>query len=556
MFSKHPDALSYADENQSTRLIIEQLGRWYAIYRILLAGILLISFLLTSENLRTNYEDEKFYLYTAIGYLVISILQYVFVRFVKIEFFIHLILIFLVDIFALSCLIYALVSGANLQIGLIYLIMVFVASLLLNKTFSMMIMLIAIISVTYQGLIGGLTDLTHVRMVGNNGVLAFLFFAIYSAGRIAIEKFNILERTAIKKTVELSQLQQINQHILNHMDMGYVVINSKQEVILINPVACQLLSLAEFSVHENYPLLKICHYELFEFLTGEGKVIYDAVHTEPAQTIKQNQLQFHCQRSGYKMNIKLYALTTQQETLTLLSLQDMQEINQQVQQLKLAALGQLSASIAHEIRNPLSAIVQANELMHDDLDEDQQMLSNMIKKQATRIDQIVQSTLKMARQDTMYMEMLGVKDFLEKLMQEDLNDVQTQVEIECEPDTCLYFDKNQLRQVMINLVRNAIRHNADDRKVLIRTQKNQHDTYIDVIDFGDGVKKHEQSQLFKPFFTTAINGTGLGLYLSHSFCEANQAKLIYVDEPEQGACFRIIGLNCSLLGSQSQDVIQ
>ncbi|WP_171253573.1 sensor histidine kinase KdpD, partial [Acinetobacter baumannii] len=101
------------------------------------------------------------------------------------------------------------------------------------------------------------------------------------------------------------------------------------------------------------------------------------------------------------------------------------------------------------------------------------------------------------------------------------------------------FDEKQLRQVMINLVRNALRHNAPDSLYItinIHSQTNK--IYIDVIDYGEGVSKRDISQLFKPFFSTEINGTGLGLYLSHSFCEANHAKLTYVEQ-KQGACFRI-----------------
>lgn len=233
-------------------------------------------------------------------------------------------------------------------------------------------------------------------------------------------------------------------------------------------------------------------------------------------------------------------LLVPQQTLTLLILQDAQQINQQAQQLKLAALGQLSASIAHEIRNPLAAIVQANELLKDSDPEQQNTLRHMISKQTKRIDSIVQDTLGLTRSERTHPIQIDVKHFIDTLLEEDLFDVKHSIQLKISDSSLKFlFDEKQLRQVMINLVRNALRHNAPDSPYItvnIHSQTNK--IYIDVIDYGEGVSKRDISQLFKPFFSTEINGTGLGLYLSHSFCEANHAKLTYVEQ-KQGACFRI-----------------
>lgn len=101
------------------------------------------------------------------------------------------------------------------------------------------------------------------------------------------------------------------------------------------------------------------------------------------------------------------------------------------------------------------------------------------------------------------------------------------------------FDPKQLTQVLINLIRNALRHNDPDvDQIVLSVRMVQAEVFIDVIDFGNGIEKRDISQLFKPFFSTEIKGTGLGLYLSHSLCEANHAKLSYVEQ-QKGACFRI-----------------
>ena len=251
------------------------------------------------------------------------------------------------------------------------------------------------------------------------------------------------------------------------------------------------------------------------------------------------EFSFESQQSPYTVNIKVKHLVVPEQFLILLILKDAQKLNQQVQQLKLAALGQLSASIAHEIRNPLAAIVQANELLKESDAHQQDMLSRMIGKQAKRIDSIIQDTLEMARNKPTEAQIIHLTDFFGSLLNEDLADVKQQIQLNLPERASILFDEKQLRQVMINLIRNALRHNAADAEhIEVQVHLKEGRTCIDVIDFGTGVAKRDISQLFKPFFSTEIKGTGLGLYLSHSFCEANHAKLTYV-ERQQGACFRI-----------------
>jgi two-component system sensor histidine kinase PilS (NtrC family) len=144
-------------------------------------------------------------------------------------------------------------------------------------------------------------------------------------------------------------------------------------------------------------------------------------------------------------------------------MQDAQKINQQVQQLKLAALGQLSASIAHEIRNPLASIVQANNLLIDADSEQHTMLINMIQKQAQRIDHIIQSTLNMAHNQATLPIDIQLKQFLPQLVLEDLYEVHHKIIIEVRDAVLISFDEAQLRQVLINLIRNALRHTAPEK---------------------------------------------------------------------------------------------
>lgn len=210
---------------------------------------------------------------------------------------------------------------------------------------------------------------------------------------------------------------------------------------------------------------------------------------------------FESQLSTYQIHIRIQRLQIPKQSLILLTLQDTQKLNQHVQQLKLAALGQLSASIAHEIRNPLAAIAQANELFTDSDSAQQKQLQYMIAKQTKRINSIIEDTLGMARNHATYPVVIQLTAFLYGLLEEDLTDVKDQIRLVfSREDLQIIFDPSQLRQVLINLTRNALRHNAPDAPfVEISVKENGDILWIDIIDYGDGVTKRNISQLFKPF---------------------------------------------------------
>jgi two-component system sensor histidine kinase PilS (NtrC family) len=312
---------------------------------------------------------------------------------------------------------------------------------------------------------------------------------------------------------------------LEQIEDGYLVLDTSNHIVLSNPAANTLLGIHIPVSPEKTPLLK-WQPDLFELIKFSD--LEDG-----------EEFSFESQQSPYTINVRVKHLIVPEQSLILLILKDAQKLTQQVQQLKLAALGQLSASIAHEIRNPLAAIVQANELFKESDSHQQEMLCRMISKQARRIDNIVQDTLGMARNKPTEPQVIQLADFFESLLNEDLVDAKHMIKLNLTERINILFDEKQLRQVLINLIRNALRHNAADAQFIeVNVDLKDGRTCIDVIDFGTGVAKRDISQLFKPFFSTEIKGTGLGLYLSHTFCEANHAKLTYV-ERQQGACFRI-----------------
>lgn len=227
-------------------------------------------------------------------------------------------------------------------------------------------------------------------------------------------------------------------------------------------------------------------------------------------------------------------------------LEDMGRVQAQAQQLKLAALGRLTANIAHEIRNPLSAISHASELMQEEeaASPTQKRLAQIIHDNSSRLDHLVHEVLQLNRRDRVTQErfLAGefLKSFADGFAQSELVPRRAiAVEVKGEPRAC--FDRAHLNQVLWNLCRNAWRHCRKlDGSVRLRASDGAtpNSTVIDVIDDGQGIPDALRIQVFEPFFTTVSSGTGLGLYISREMCEANGATLDCI-ETASGAQFRI-----------------
>lgn len=500
-----------------------QLGVWYASYRLIIACCLIFIFLLTFENLASEYEYPQLYLYSLFFYVFSTVIQLACLKSFRQLIPQQLAFIFFIDVSCFSCLTLAL-DGPTLHISLLFVITIFAASMLLSSKQALWITLIAVISVIYQQFLGSLLQFNSLNNLSYSALLAVLFFAIFAAGQLALKRFQLLENKNLSQYLELNRLQNINRYILEQIETGYMVLDEKCNVVLTNPAACQLLGTSPILTYDSYPLLKL-QPDLFDVLKFD-------------QLKNGEKFQFDSQLSRYHIHVHVQKLIVPHQTLTLLVLQDAQKLNQQVQQLKLAALGQLSASIAHEIRNPLAAIVQANELLNGSDHAQQNVLSDMIAKQSQRIDRIVQDTLNMVRNKETHPVLIHCQTFIHQFLEEDLFDIKNKIKVSIEA-CAIQFDEAQLRQVLINLLRNAVRHNAPEvAHIELNIYCVEKKVRIEVRDFGAGVSVHNQASLFQPFFSTEITGTGLGLYLSHSFCEANQAQLNYVQQ-QQGACFRI-----------------
>ncbi|MEI7447626.1 MAG: ATP-binding protein [Burkholderiales bacterium] len=215
-------------------------------------------------------------------------------------------------------------------------------------------------------------------------------------------------------------------------------------------------------------------------------------------------------------------------------LEDLGRLEARAQQLKLASMGRLSASIAHEIRNPLSAIRHANGLLAEQLGEPRLgRLATIVEDNCRRIDRIIEDVLSISRRGSATPEPIAAEAFVAQVVVElvaqtgaDPRRVDCRVPTEAPP---LWFDAGNLRQVLLNLLVNGLRHASGERgAVRIDWAPDPGGRWVlTVADDGPGVPASSRVHLFEPFFTTETRGTGLGLYLARELCTANGATIRY-----------------------------
>src|SRR5665811_1287761 len=222
---------------------------------------------------------------------------------------------------------------------------------------------------------------------------------------------------------------------------------------------------------------------------------------------------------GLQARLRFVPIEKDAENGVVIFLEDMQRVRAEAQQIKLAALGRLTVNIAHEVRNPLSAISYATELLQEEQgDPKQHRLLQIVLDNTQRINQIVQDVMQLNRRDRAHSEVFKTGVMLRAFVEEF--DLAERIEpgvmvLAGIPGVVVSFDRGHLRQVLWNLCRNALRYGRKlPGSVMLTMNIDDGRVVLDVQDDGPGISVEHQGKLFEPFFTTAAEGTGLGLYLS------------------------------------------
>lgn len=341
---------------------------------------------------------------------------------------------------------------------------------------------------------------------------------------------------AERRGVDLASLEQINELIIHRMRSGVLVVDSSGKIRQTNESAWYLLGNPPVSERN----LRVISPPLAERLARWRK------------SGKSEDEGLLLQATQVAVVPRMMSMPGLNDEVTLIFLEDTSVISRRARDLAQASLARLSASIAHEIRNPLGALSHAAQLLgeSEDLNNPDRKLVSMILNHATRMNDIVENVLKLSRRERARVEPVNLVTWTRNLAAEfkryhKLPDDHVSLEIPSAAIMVL-IDAGQLTQAVWNLMENALKHarHEEDRipRITLRVSpiRGHREMALDIIDDGPGIPLEKRSQVFEPFFTTHKQGSGLGLYLARQLCDANQAPLEYVQVPNSGACFRIL----------------
>ncbi|MCG6937669.1 MAG: PAS domain-containing protein [Gammaproteobacteria bacterium] len=445
----------------------------------------------------------------------------------------------LVDISCIILLMHA-TGGIRTGLGMLLIISVSMTSLFLPKQTTILFAAITTLVIIGEQIYSQVSyaDYTPAfTQAGLLGILIFIsaFLTIYTSKRLKES-----EKLAEKTSYELETIVQMNEHIIRKMRTGIMVIKNNGQILMANNAALELLGNITVDSRTN---IKDVSVELYHrFIDWSHNAIQNHQPIQQPQGLPDLQPGFSHIDIANKPNNKIHGRT-------LVFIEDATKLAQRFQQIKLASLGRLTASIAHEIRNPLAAINHAGQLLSEtSTDASEIKLTCIINTQTKRLNNIVENVLQLSRQQRGTPENIRLYPWLLQFREECVathNLRLSQMQIDIDPqDIEIMFDSNQLHQVMWNLCTNAISHSTRERADILITIQGTLDNdsgrpYVDVIDNGPGIDKESQAHIFDPFFTTSSEGTGLGLYITKEVIESNRAKIRHISLPIDGTCFRI-----------------
>ena len=359
------------------------------------------------------------------------------------------------------------------------------------------------------------------------GLLSIGYFATALITNQLAQRVIINERVARQRGEDLANQLRINQLVIQDVQDGVLVVDSNGLVRQQNKAVSHLLGRPAPELDQVEAYLPDIANSLSSWADRGG-----------ADTVT-----LQVPDGGRLVRIRFVSAGVAGSRFSLVFIEDLSRLQEQAQQMKLAALGRLTANIAHEIRNPLSAITHAGDLLgEDDRSANTHRLVRIIRDNAERLDRMVRDVLELSRRGVAQIELIDLQMFLANFVEEIIPKegmARAAIAVEVSGRLTVSFDPIHLNQVMWNLVRNAWRHCSKlDASIRIRALIAGNRIELHVMDDGSGVDEKLQSQLFEPFFTTYSGGTGLGLYIARELCASNNARLDYVDRVG-GADFRI-----------------
>ncbi len=525
-FSNHGVAISAANTLRRREIY------FFSLYRILQAGLFALVAFSPVGMLLTKLDSPWLAKSAAVVYLVAAVLLMWGSSRINSSVKRHISIALLVDLMAAAA---ALFAFQSLDSG-ICLLMIFniaAAGLLLGPKTSLSFAIAA------SGLVIG--NYIWNRLGGNEEDItaaeAVMFSVTYLAAALLFQllrrQMSESEALAEKRGEELANLSEINELVIRRMRTGILVVDGGHRIRLANEAAWALLGHPSPDKRALLEVAAPLHASLWKWRRDRNE-------KPKAMTLADSAPEV----------LPRFVSINVTDNLFVIFLDDSRIYSVRAEELTLSTLGRLSASIAHEIRNPLAAISYSAQLLDESeaMDEADRRLLEIIHSQCKRMNGIVENILGLARRERSQPESIELTAFVRRFVEEyrQNHPLETDIMQAVNESRLLVAmaDPQQLHQVLTALVHNALNYGREPGKpaqvtVSVRQDSNR-TPFIEVIDRGPGIPPRVAEQLFTPFYTTSEHGTGLGLYIAKQLCEANQCTLQYEPVPGGGSCFRIV----------------
>lgn len=496
-------------------------------YRFALTSLLIILFYShTGPSLLGSY-NLQLYAYSIHVYFTVCVLSIVCKIWQPITYAQQAQSVIFSDIILLTLLMHAC-GGVNSGLGFLLAISIAAGGLLVGGRCALVFAAMASLSVLTEQVYAIVTHSFEITAYTSAGMLGAAFFAIALLSYVLAQHSEQMLHLTDQQKQLIVDLEELNRYVIQHLQSGIVIVNEAQKIEVCNDATLKLTHILTLPVRlsDISDLLA----QAFDLWLSDAKQDFFLLPLS-------NQSQLH---------VRFSVLPTPSHVYYAVTFEDMALYNQRVQQSKLASLGQLTASIAHEIRNPLGAISHAGQLLSESkhLSLQDLRLLEIIQNHSKRVNCIIEDILQLSRRTNSRREIITLQEWMKEYLQQFVIEHNAQLEsfqlLLAKQDLDIYMDPGHLKQIMDNLCRNALKYgNPNNGVITLQVYLYQHAPCIEITDQGPGISPEHLNHLFEPFFTTSPSGTGLGLYISKELAELNRATLRYYLTDDHHSCFRL-----------------
>ena len=509
------------------------------LYRLLLPPVLLVLQGLSTPGILAPSQDPRLFQLVCYAYLILGVLLILARRVPRPSLRILALVNASVDTLAISLILYAS-GGAGSGLGILLVLPVGAMALLGRTKDSFLVPAIATLGLLAQQIAANLAGFAPPTDFTTAGMLGVVLFVIGLSVLPIADRLRESEALVRRQEVDLANLEELSHYIVQHLRESILVVDPSDRIRLINESAAQVLG--EAAAVPGALIGEVSPRLLYLLSTWRGN---DSVRLSgEAETLVA--------ADGARMIRPHFApLGDSNPAPALVFLEDIGELAAKVQQTKLAALGRLSASIAHEIRNPIGAMSHAAQLLAEspDLRAEDRRLSEIVQTNSTRVSGIIDNILQLSRREVSRPEALRLGAWTARFREEFCATEQLQGQrLRIDPasdDVEVHIDGSQLHQILWNLCQNAVMHalpHAGGTPIELRYGRlgGMGRPYLQIADRGPGIGIADAERIFEPFFTRAQRGTGLGLFLARELAAANRATLLHEAREGGGSVFRMV----------------